>query len=163
MEQLHHPGIGSNNYLSFVLSKLRYHHGTFIYATNFVFKGRQPRDVSRSFKKWSVLCEQLSLRSCIITHADFGGISSAFHLMSYKGADPTVFSALHSLPQVLAHILDAAAPDLAKETPRLAPLESIRHAPIISEGVLCSEGLFDVFRPHLRAVSYTHLTLPTKA
>ena len=40
--------LGSNEYLSFVLSKLRYHQGMFIYATDFVFKGRWPRDVLRS-------------------------------------------------------------------------------------------------------------------
>ncbi len=32
--------LGSNKYLSFVLSKLRYHEGPFIYATDTVFKDR---------------------------------------------------------------------------------------------------------------------------
>jgi hypothetical protein len=142
--------LGSNEYLSFVLSKLRYHQGMFIYATDFVFKGRRPRDVLRSLQKWASLQEQQGLLSSIVVHADFGGITSAIHLMSYKRVDPSVFVAPPSLPRVLAHIIDAAAPDAAKETPRPTPLDSIPRAPIESDGVLRSEGLFYVFRPHLR-------------
>jgi hypothetical protein len=142
--------LGSNKYLSFVLSKLRHHQGMFIYATNSVFKGRRPRDVLRSLQKWASLREQQGLLSSIVAHAVFGGITSAIHLMSYKRVDPSVFVAPPSLPRVLAHIIDAAAPDAAKETPRTAPLDSIPCAPIVSDGVLRSEGLFDVFCPHLR-------------
>ena len=104
----------------------------------------------RSLHKWASLQEQQGLLFSIVAHADFGGITSAIHLMSYKRVDPSVFVAPPSLPRVLAHIIDAAAPDAAKETPPPTPLDSIPCAPIVSDGVLHSEGLFDVFCPHLR-------------
>ena len=46
---------GSHEYLSFLLTKLRYHEGPFIYSTDIVFKGRRPRDVKRLYQAWTSL------------------------------------------------------------------------------------------------------------
>ncbi len=144
---------GSNDYLNFVLSKLRNHDGIFVYATDYIFKERRSRDVARQFKKWAILREQVGLQSRILAHEEFGGVSSAFHLISCRGVDPIVFSPPHSLPRVLAHVLDATTPDAGKEISRPAPLTATPRSPIISDGLLRAEGLFDVFRPHLRIAS----------
>jgi hypothetical protein len=141
---------GSNKYLSFVLPKLKYHHGPFIYATDIVFKDRRQRDITRLLRKWSSLRVHQGLMSSIVMHANFEGVLSAVHLMSYRGVDPSVFTVPPSLPQVLAHIINPASPDAAREIPRPDPLKSTPCAPIELGGVLCSEGLFDVFHPQLR-------------
>ena len=109
---------GSNDYLNFVLSKLRNHHGIFVYATDYVFKERRAQDVARQFNKWAALREQVGLESHILAHEEFGGISSAFHLVSFKGVDPRIFSPHHALPRVLAHVLNAATTEAGKEIAR---------------------------------------------
>jgi hypothetical protein len=140
---------GSNKYLSFVLSKLRNHDGSFIYATDTVFKDWRIWDVMHLLQKWSTLCKQQNLESSIVTHADFGGVTSGFHLLSFHHVNPSVFIAPLALPQVLVHILNAASPDAASEIARPDPLDCTPCLPIETGGVLRSEGLFDVFRPHL--------------
>jgi len=104
----------------------------------------------RLLQKLSSLCVHQGLLSSIVMHANFGGVSSAVHLMSYRGVDPSVFTTPLSLPQVLAHIINPASPGAAREIPRPDPLKSTPRAPIESGRVLCSEGLFDVFHPQLR-------------
>jgi hypothetical protein len=141
---------GSNKYLSFVLPKLKYHHRPFIYPTDIVFKDHRQRDIMRLLQKLSSLCVHQGLLSSIVMHANFGGVSSAVHLMSYCRVDPSVFTAPPFLPQVLAHIINPASPDAMREIPRPDPLKSTPRAPIESGGVLCLEGLFDVFHPQLR-------------
>jgi hypothetical protein len=89
---------GSNKYLSFVLSKLRNHDGSFIYATDTVFKDQCCWDVMRLLQKWSTLCKQQNLESSIVTHADFRGVTSGFHLLSFRHVDPLVFVAPPALP-----------------------------------------------------------------
>ncbi len=126
---------GSNEYLSFVLSKLRNHDGSFIYATDTVFKDRRRRDVMHLLQKWSTLRKQQNLQSSIVMHANFGGVTSGFHLLSFCHMDPLVFVAPPALPQVLAHILNAASPDAASEiqTPLITHL-----ARQLKRGVFCT-------------------------
>ncbi len=83
---------GLNKYLNYVLPKLKHHHGPFVYATDIVFKDRRSRDVARLYAKWTSLCKEQGLTSSIVTHAEFGGVTSAFHLLSYRGVDAAVFS-----------------------------------------------------------------------
>ncbi len=143
---------GSNEYLNFVFPKLKHHQGPFVYATDIVFKDRRLCDVARLYAKWTSLRKEQGLTSSIMTHAEFGGVTSAFHLLSYQGMDAAVFSPRGALPQVLRHILDPAAPNAAEEAARPTLLETIPWAPIVSEGALQSEGLLDVFRPQLRVL-----------
>ena len=70
--------------------------------------------------------------------------------MSYQRVAPSVFDPPHLLPQVLRHILDIGCPDAAKETARLDPLECAPRAPIVMDGLLPAERLYDIFRPHLQ-------------
>jgi hypothetical protein len=140
---------GSNKYLGFVLSKLRNHISAFMYAMDTVFKDWCCRDIMRLLRKWSTLYKQHDLESSIVEHADFGGVTSGFHWLSYRHVDPSVFVAPTPLPRVLAHILNAASPDAASEISRPDPLDCTPLAPIPMGDILRSEGLFDVFRPHL--------------
>jgi hypothetical protein len=128
---------GSNEYLNFVLPKLKHHQGPFVYATDIVFKDRRSRDVARLYAKWT---EEQGLTSSIMTHAEFGGVTSAFHLLSYRGVDAAVFSPRGALLRVPRHILDPAAPNAAEEAARPTLLESIPQATIVSEGAPSIRG-----------------------
>ncbi len=141
---------GSNKYLSFVLSKLRYHEGPFIHATDTVFKDCCRQDIMCLLWKWATLCKQQDLVTSVVTHADFGGVTSGIHLLSYQRVDPSIFDTPPLLLRVLAHIINSPLPDAASEIARPDPLECSPCAPIKMGGVLRSEGLFDIFRPQLQ-------------
>ncbi len=143
---------GSTEYLNFVLPKLKHHQGPFVYATDIVFMNRRPGDVARLYAKWTSLRKEQGLMSSIVTHAKFGGVTSAFHLLSYYGVDATFFRPPPSLPRVLIHIINPATPNAAEEAPLPTPLSIIPRSPIVSEGSLRSEGLLDVFCPQLRVL-----------
>jgi hypothetical protein len=134
---------GSHEYLGFVHSKLKHHKGPFIYSTNIVFKDQQRGDILRLLGAWANVRKGQGLESSLITHADFGGVTSAVHLLSYKNVVTSVFKAPPVLPWTLAHIIDAACPDAGREISKPAPL--IGHWSISKEGVLWQEGLLDVF------------------
>jgi hypothetical protein len=62
--------------------------------------------------------------------------------------DAEVFRPPPALPRILAHIVNAATPDPSREIESPCPLdEPIPRAPIIRDGMLRLEGLFDVFVP----------------
>ena len=62
--------------------------------------------------------------------------------------DAEVFRLPPALPRILAHIVNAATPDPSREIESPCPLdEPIPRAPIIRDGMLQLEGLFDVFVP----------------
>jgi hypothetical protein len=93
------------------------------------------------------------LESSIITHADFGGVTSAIHnILSYKNVDSLVFTPPPALFWVLVHIINAALPNAAKEIGKPTPLLGlVLQMPIKENGVLQQEGLLDVFgAPNMR-------------
>lgn len=75
---------GSHEFLSLLLTKLRYHDGPFIYVTDIVFKGRRSRDVRRLYQTWSSLREVQGLSSRLLAHADFGGFFSSSATLVFK-------------------------------------------------------------------------------
>ena len=52
--------------------------------------------------------ENLGLATGILVHADYGGITSARHLIAYRNVDPFFFVPRTSLPCTLVHIIDPA-------------------------------------------------------
>jgi hypothetical protein len=137
---------GSHEYLSYILSKLRKHQGPFIYSTNLVVKGRRRRDVEWLYRTWSSLRDELGLRSRVVAHAEFGGVTSAFHLVSYWNVPDAVFDAPPALPRVLSHIINPASPDAAREIAAPPPPSAtISRSVIVMEGLLRQEGLYDIF------------------
>jgi len=64
--------------------------------------------------------------------------------------DATVFRPPPALPRILAHIVNAATPDPSREIEFLCPIdEPIPRAPIVRDGMLRLEGLFNVFDPSI--------------
>ena len=141
---------GSQEYLNYILSKLSHHEGLFIYCTNILTKGQLRQDIERIYAKWAALRGLQGLRSRVLAHAEFGGVTSAIHLISYWGIKDSVFDAPPALPRVLAQILNSASPDAAREidSPPALPTET-RHSPVLMDGLLRQEGLYDLFRPDL--------------
>ena len=93
--------LGSNEYLYFVLPKLKHHRGPFVYSTDIVFKNRRPRDLACLYAMWSSLREGHGLISSVVTHAEFGSVTSAFHLLSYQGVEEETFLPQDALPRAL--------------------------------------------------------------
>ena len=141
---------GSQEYLNYILSKLSHHEGLFIYCTNILTKGQLRQDIERIYAKWAALRGLQGLRSRVLAHAEFGGVTSAIHLISYWGVEDSVFDAPPALPRVLAHILNSASPDAAGDidSPPALPTET-RHSPVLMDSLLRQEGLYNVFRPDL--------------
>jgi hypothetical protein len=73
---------------------------------------------------------------------------SAVHLISFRGVEAEVFRPPPALPRILAHIVNAATPDPLREIESPCPIdEPVPRAPIVRDGMLRLEGLFDVFVP----------------
>jgi hypothetical protein len=70
--------------------------------------------------------------------------------MSYWGVDQSAFRPQQALLRVLPRILNAATPDASWEIVPPGPLnEPILRSPIVVDGMLRQEGLFNVFSPLL--------------
>ena len=101
---------GMTQFLPQVMSKLNTHVGSFIYATVIVFSGRRARDIGREY----VIMQQhrllhYRLDSVQVSHEEFGGITSAVHLLSYRHVNPAVFGTYNVLHRTLVHVLNPAA------------------------------------------------------
>ncbi len=140
MELLYGLDMGSHECLGFVHSKLKHHEGPLIYSTDIIFKNRQQRDIICLLEAWSKLRRGQGLESNINNHANFGGVTSAVHILSYKHVDPSVFTPPLVHPRVLAHIINAASTNTAKEFSKPPPLNNnIPRIPIKEGGILCQE------------------------
>jgi hypothetical protein len=89
---------GMHEWLNFISTKSRCHEGPFIYAADTVFKGRHPRDLDRLLNTWIDLRHRQGLALCVVRHANFGGVTSGFHLVSSRGVDVTAFCPPPALP-----------------------------------------------------------------
>ncbi len=74
--------LGSLDFLNLVMAKLNGHVGVFIHAMEIVFTGHQMRFMEGLYERqgqeaWATL----GLSSVTVAHADFGGITSACHLI----------------------------------------------------------------------------------
>ena len=145
---------GSMQFLPQVMSKLKTHVGSFVYATDVVFAGRRVRDIQRSYcTMQQQRLVDYGLESVQVLHAEFGGITSAIHLLSYRMLTPDVFRPYNVLQRSLAHVLDAATSISGVEIgepPLLTP--PFPRIPIVENDVLRLEGLLDVSRPNLQVV-----------
>jgi hypothetical protein len=89
---------GSHKYLIFILTKLRYHEGPFMYAADTVFRGWRPWDMDPLLEAWIDLRHRQGLESCAVHHTNFGGVTSGFHLVSSWRVDVTAFRLPPALP-----------------------------------------------------------------
>jgi hypothetical protein len=142
--------LGLYEHLNFILTKLRYHEAPFMYATDTVFKGWRPQDMESLLNASIDLHHQQGLALCVVRHVNFGGVTSGFQIAKSWRVDMTAFRPTPALPRILAHILNAATPDLSREIEPPYPIdEPIPCSPIVRDGMLRQEGLSDIFWPTL--------------
>ncbi len=145
---------GTKDFLTLVMSKIKGHVGIFIHAMAFIFTGHRMRLTTGLYEKWGrELWVEYGLSAATVVHADFGGVTSAHHLIAYRGVDETVFTPKIPLRRKLAHIIQPALPTRAQEitAPETVenpfPREPWPTGPIYRNGLLHPEGLLDVTRP----------------
>ena len=102
------------------------------------------------------------LSSVVLAHATFGGVSSAIHLIAYRGVHASCFVPQGALAQTLGHIINPASDTRGQNIePPMALQPPVLQSPIVQDGLLRGEGLFDVFRPKLE-VACCSVFAPTK-
>ena len=133
-----------------VMSKLNNHFGAYLYAVDMDFSGLRPRQLA------SVLgyaksggrryLEDLGLSTSVLMHEEYGGITSAQHLVGYRNVEPRVLMPRSPLHRTLAHIIDPAAHTRAVEACKPTPLDKSAgpRQPIQEGSHLICEGLLDV-------------------
>jgi hypothetical protein len=139
------------NCFSVVLVKLSTHVGLLLYLKDMVFTGHRLHLVRSLYSSWS--CKwwlEHTLQLVVVAHANFGGVTSAIHLIAYRGIANLCFRPHGALAQTLAHTNN---PALIVRAPAINPLEPIEmpppRQPIVSGDLLHGEGLFDISHPKL--------------
>ena len=94
-------GSGSHEFLRLIMPKLRHHAGPFIFANDMVFTGRRQYDLDRLYRSWITHDITLGLESVVVRHAEFGGVTSAFHVVSFRSVTRSVFTPTAPLPRTL--------------------------------------------------------------
>ena len=141
-------GSGSHDFLRHIMPKLRHHAGPFIFANDMVFTGRRQYDVDRLYRSWATHDTTLGLESIVVRHAEFGGVTSAWHVVSFRGVDRSIFTPTAPLPRTLRHVLCDTTPTAFQEIPAPTSLrEPHPRSPIYVDGLMRREGLYDVSRP----------------
>jgi len=141
-------GLGSHEFLRLIIPKLRHHVGPFILANDMAFNDRRCSDVNRLHRSWAAHDYKMGLESTTVRHANFGGITSAVHGISFKGVDISIFTPSAPLPRTLRHVLSDATPDATQEISAPTPLTGPQpRAPIYIDGMMRHEGLSDIGKP----------------
>ena len=128
------------------MSKLNTHVWPFIYNMDDVFAGRREQDVNQRYvtlQGQRMVMDDMLL--VLVVHKEFGGITSAVHVLWCRNIDNTVFCPYNVLHQSLVHVLSLAThaygAEIGESTVMLPPYP--RH-PIVENGALQVEGLLDV-------------------
>jgi hypothetical protein len=107
---------GSQDFLILLMSKISGHVGPFIHALEIVFAGHRMHLTEGLYEKWGrEFWSKQGLLLAVVVHAEFGGVTSARHLLLYRGVDAAVFQPGTSLQRKLSHIIQPAAPTVAQE------------------------------------------------
>ncbi len=86
----------------------------------------------------------------VVANADFGGITTAIHLIAYLGMTASCFAPQVALAQMLVHVINPASQVRAQAIKPPKPVEKPLSCMLIVHGdLLCGEGLFYISRPKL--------------
>ncbi len=84
--------LGSREFFILVMSNMSRHVGPFIHAMEIVFTDHQMRLTEGLYEKWGrEFWFKQGLLSATVVHAEFGGVTSARHLLLYRGVNAAVF------------------------------------------------------------------------
>jgi len=139
-----------------IMAKLGPQHDTFIFCCSTQFDKISLQDSVRLTRNIIAHASLQGLSPLEVNYSDFGGVTNASHLILCNGVGLHCFAAPPAMPRILAHLLDSAA--RGSFTPIERPCDighPIARSPIIGEGILRKEGLFDVHHPE------THIACPS--
>ena len=104
---------------------------------------------SKAFRFWARKeFEKLGLQTDVMHHSEFGGASNASHLLAYSSGVPnSIFRPGLMVPRTLKQLLDSTVKGAFTEIPPPPAIPNPARRPILVEGRVMREGLYDVARP----------------
>lgn len=143
-------GSGSMEFLKELPEAFRQHSHSFVYAVEFDLRRfHRKRDLDRMLRTSATTLAGYQLDSAIVHHADFGGVTNASYIVASRGINPACFVAREGLNRTLSHIINAATPGNHRAIDPPPPVQTSDRRPLVVDGLLRREGLFDVFSPKL--------------
>ena len=143
-------GLGSMEFLTELPKPLVRESNAFIYAVEFDFRRfHRKRDLDRMLRSTASSLAGMQMDASIVNHADFGGVTNASYVIASRGIDTNCFRAHDGLPRTLSHIINAATPGNHRAIDPPPPTQTHERRPMIMDGLLRREGLFDVHSPSL--------------
>ncbi len=126
----------------------------FLYAVNLAFNWVHCHDLNRRYAKWSIKHASLGSWSMVVSHANCGGIMLACYYICFRNAGHDGVMDVPCIPWCLGHVVNAAKKSDGKGwwLPLEAPPDLFglhMHAPLVVDGLLRCEGLWDVHNPSL--------------
>ena len=146
-------GSGSVSFIDTILSKLKgQHDGILLYASDILARGQKPQDIMGLLKQLVAVLKNHGLNARVVTHADFGGITSAANVVAVRGVNGDILSVPSMpLPRCLSHVIAPTANTFSQEINALPLLDDPPCAPIMHTATLLHPaGLWDVTRPDLQ-------------
>ena len=129
-----------------VISHCKPHDGTLLFAVDTPFHSATPKDTRRFWHRLYQRAQVLGLSQAMVNHSDFGGATSASHVIYYRNIPQEAFVPAPGIPRVLKHLLNSAALGRFPSIPPPPNLQGeVLRAPLFVEGHLRQEGLLDMF------------------
>ena len=147
---------GKCNFISATLPKLSTHVGPLVCSVDMGFSKHRPmlvRGLYSSWERWWADGYGLSLT--VVAHAEFGGVTSAIHLIVYRGVDAPCSIPHGALAQTLGQVMNPATKINAAQLkpsqidPPAAVPAPTPWALIVVNGLLRCKGLYDIFHPKI--------------
>ena len=135
---------GSLDFCRVVVAKLGIHVGPYLYAVDMNFAAMRPRTIDGVLRRLPPAVQELGLEYTEVAHAEFGGVTTARHIIAYRNVEQAVFVPLQPLQRTLSRVVKTTVAGLAIDAP--PPLETgrQRRAPLLEDGMLRGEGLLEV-------------------
>jgi hypothetical protein len=142
---------GSILFVDTILSKLKgKHEGILLFALDIVARGRKVRDLKGLLGRYANELTNRGLASKVVSHADFGGATSAANVVALRGIGSNVQKPINALPCCLSYVISPTASTYNQEIEALPDLDAPPRAPIMcGAALLHPAGLWDVTRPEL--------------
>jgi hypothetical protein len=135
---------GTADFCRVVVSKLGKHVGPYLYVIDMNFESMRPRNMDFVLSKSPPALQELGLESTEVAHADFGGVTTARHIIAHRNVAGSVFVPLQVLHRTLSHVVKTTVSGLAIDAPPPLDDDVGRRAPIVEDGMLRGEGLLEV-------------------
>ncbi len=102
--------------------KLSNHIGPILFCLDTVFTGRRVRNVTGAVRKAALGWACFGLSSKTVTHADFGGVMSASHIVGFCHIDVAALCPCNPLLCTLSHVINPALRTFSQKIPPLTSL-----------------------------------------